>query len=159
MEDIRQWTLEPMQEFRFEIGPKSTLKVKVISTHQITKGTAEVFGTELAANVEYQFSGKKLAIFTWKGCNIETSGKDAVEYIGHETPKQSEINVHFALHHLRQKAATENEKGPRVMILGPADVGKTSLAKTLVNYATRSYTGTLLCELDPSGVCIDSCRG
>jgi polyribonucleotide 5'-hydroxyl-kinase len=106
----------------------------------------------LATNVEYQFSGRKLAVFTWHGCDIESSGKNAVEYIGYETPKQSEINIHFALNNLRKEAKEQDEIGPRVMIVGPTDVGKTSLAKTLVSYSTRTYTNTLLCEIDPTGV-------
>ena len=93
-----------------------------------------------------------MAVFTFDGCSIESSGNDVIEYIGHETPKQVEINVHFALHNLRQIAKRNDEYGPRVMIVGPADVGKTSLAKTLANYATRSFSNILTCEIDPSGV-------
>ena len=40
----------------------------------MTDGQAEIFGTELAKNREYQFAfGAKVAIFTWHGCTIIVS--------------------------------------------------------------------------------------
>ncbi len=106
----------------------------------------------MATNVEYQFSGKKLAIFTWHGCEIESNGKDIVAYIGHETPMQTHLNVHFALQSMRQKAKEDDVIGPRVLIVGPSDVGKSVLARTLCGYATRNFTNIVLCDIDPSGV-------
>ena len=53
------------------------------------------------------------------------------------------VNVHMALEQLRTQAAEtstpENPcRGPRVMITGPTDVGKSTLCRLLVNYAVRS---------------------
>lgn len=143
--DTTEWVLKPMDEFRFEVAIKSTTTIKLI------QGKAEIFGTELAFEVEYQFTGRKLAIFTWHGCKLECVGKNAVEYIGHETPMNAIINVHFALQQLRDKAATQDLPGPRVMIVGPSDVGKTTLAKTLASYAARNASIPILCDIDPSG--------
>ena len=145
-DDVRQWTLEPMQEFRFEVDSKNKLTIK------ITSGKAEIFGTELATDVEYQFTAKKLAIFSWHGCKLKSFGANAIEYIGKETPMNSIINVHFSLQKIRQDAANAGTFGPRVMIVGPSDVGKTSVAKTLVSYAARSASYPILCEIDPAGV-------
>jgi polyribonucleotide 5'-hydroxyl-kinase len=153
LEEEREWTLQEFQEFRFEVEPKDLLTVKVIS------GKAELFGTELANQVEYQFKGKKLAIFTWHGCVLKTKGKNVVEYIGFETPMQSHINLHFALEELRELSKQLDKVGPRVMLLGPADVGKTSLAKTLIGYATRSGSSPILVDLDPDQVFIHLNRG
>lgn len=56
-----------------------------------------------------------------------------------------------------------NEDPPRVLILGPENSGKTTLCKTLINYAVRSGQGwsPLLVNVDPSEVCAtyDSAMG
>lgn len=145
-EEARQWTLEPMQEFRFEVDSKNKITIK------ITSGKAEIFGTELANNVEYQFTARKMAIFSWHGCNLESFGSNVVEYVGKETPMNSIINTHFALQKIRQDASLSGVTGPRIMIVGPGDVGKSSLAKTLASYAARSMSFPVLCDLDPAGV-------
>ena len=145
-DDKREWKLEPNQEFRFEVDIKNILTVKLL------EGRAELFGTELALDVEYQFTAKKLAIYTFHGCKIESSGNNISEYIGKETPMSSIINVHFALQKLREDAVYKDIVGPRVMIVGPSDVGKTALAKILVNYAARNRNFPVLCDLDPNGV-------
>ena len=62
MSEAEEWALEPMQEFRFEIDSKSKLTLRMVS------GKAELFGAELAQDVDYHFTGRKLAIFTWHGC-------------------------------------------------------------------------------------------
>jgi polyribonucleotide 5'-hydroxyl-kinase len=145
-QERREWILEPNQEFRFEVDVKSVLTLKLL------EGKAELFGSELALDVEYQFTARKLAIFTYHGCKIESSGSNISEYIGKETPMSSIINVHFALQRLREEAQTNDTLGPRVMIVGPSDVGKTALAKILVNYAARGRKFPILCDIDPNGV-------
>ncbi|EEP80352.1 conserved hypothetical protein [Uncinocarpus reesii 1704] len=60
-------------------------------------------------------------------------------------------NVHFALETMRQEAAAAaGREGPRVLILGPEDAGKTSLAKILTGYATKMGRQPLVVNLDPS---------
>ena len=102
-------------------------------------GSAEIFGTELVAGNVYTFTGTKAAVYSWQGCNIEVSG-DALQsdYIAHETPMSEYINVHFALDSIRDQAKAAGKEGPRVLILGPEDAGKSTLAKTLTGYAVRA---------------------
>jgi polyribonucleotide 5'-hydroxyl-kinase len=59
-------------------------------------------------------------------------------------------NVHFALESMRQDAKAAGREGPRVLILGPEDAGKTSLAKILTGYATKMDRQPLVVNLDPS---------
>ena len=59
------------------------------------------------------------------------------------------VNAHFALETLRQEAKSKGQDGPRVLILGPEDVGKTTLAKILISYAVRMGKQPLLVNLDP----------
>ncbi|KAG8527606.1 uncharacterized protein KY384_007759 [Bacidia gigantensis] len=126
-------------EWRFEVDYNRSL----------LSGTAEIFGTELAIQQVYSFTGTKAAIYTWHGCRIEVTGECSVEYIAEETPVTSYANLHFALECLRDEAISSRKEGPRVLIVGPDNAGKTSLVKLLTSYATRSGRQPLVVNLDP----------
>ena len=97
----------------------------------------------------YIFTNTKAAIFTWHGCTFEVSG-DALqsEYTAEETPMNEYINVHFALDILRDQAKAQGREGPRVLILGPDDAGKSTLAKILTAYAIRGARSPVVANLD-----------
>ena len=59
-------------------------------------------------------------------------------------------NVHFALETMRQEAKAMGNDGPRVLILGPENAGKTSLAKILTAYATKVGRQPIVVNLDPT---------
>ncbi|KAL8730692.1 MAG: hypothetical protein Q9166_003884 [cf. Caloplaca sp. 2 TL-2023] len=130
-------------EWRFEVAFESTVEIKLLS------GSAELFGTELAQKQTYAFSGAKAAIYTWHGCTIEVAGECQVEYLAEETPMVSYANLHFALERKREEAASTGRDGPKVLVLGPEDAGKTSLVKLLTAYATRSGRQPVTVNLDP----------
>lgn len=119
---------------------------------------AEVFGTELVKGKVYTFGGgSKIAVFSWQGCVVELKGKTEVAYIARETPMIVYLNTHagleqvslkifFLLHlgliftpsQMRKKAEADGTKrGPIVMVVGPTDVGKSTVCKLLLNYAVR----------------------
>ncbi|TAQ85137.1 hypothetical protein B7494_g6551 [Chlorociboria aeruginascens] len=133
--------LDANSEWRFEVAAGQSLEVRVLS------GTAEIFGTELALNHTYTFRGTKSSIFTWHGCRIEVSGS-CDEYIAEETPMVSYINTHFALEKLREEASKIGRDGPRVLIVGPSNAGKTSLVKLLTAYAIRMGKQPLVINTD-----------
>jgi polyribonucleotide 5'-hydroxyl-kinase len=142
--------LSPESEFRFESSFAKPVHLKLLS------GTAEIFGTELAPSVEYTFSGTKAAVFTWEGCQLEIKGQVANAYVAEEAPSVSQAaNVHFALEDRRAQATEDLQRrndgngGPRVLLVGPSDVGKTSLAKTLVAYALKEQRAPTVVNLDP----------
>ncbi|KAH8705508.1 putative mRNA cleavage factor complex II protein Clp1 [Talaromyces proteolyticus] len=167
-----QINLRAGSEWRFEIAFGSTIQVKLLT------GTAELFGTELAQLQTYTFSGTKAAIYTWHGCALEVNAGEGValpngfapggmssegtsrgygaggcqsEYVAEETPMVEYANVHFALETMRQEAQTEGGKdGPRVLILGPENAGKTSLAKILTGYATKVDRQPIVVNLNPT---------
>ena len=58
-------------------------------------------------------------------------------------------NVHFAVESLREYARATNSLGPRVLVAGPDNAGKTSLVKLLAAYATRSGRKPVVANLDP----------
>jgi polyribonucleotide 5'-hydroxyl-kinase len=59
-------------------------------------------------------------------------------------------NLHFALESMRQEFKATGRDGPRVLILGPEDAGKTSLAKILTSYAIKMGQQPIVVNLDPT---------
>ncbi|KAG1471845.1 hypothetical protein G6F56_001894 [Rhizopus delemar] len=143
-ETQREIKLGPDHEFRFEVDFQTKASVK------LTQGTGEIFGTELALGVEYNFTGRKAAVYTWHGCTLQINGQFSVEYIANETPMTSYLNTHLALEQLRQRLKAEKELGPRVLVVGPHDVGKTSLCKILASYSLRQGGTPIYLSLDTS---------
>ncbi|KAK6468614.1 polyribonucleotide 5'-hydroxyl-kinase Clp1 isoform X1, partial [Huso huso] len=71
-----------------------------------------------------------------------------VAYVSRDTPMLLYLNTHAALEQMRQQADREGERGPRVMVVGPTDVGKSTLCRLLLNYAVRVGRRPTLVELD-----------
>jgi polyribonucleotide 5'-hydroxyl-kinase len=132
-------------EYRFEVAFSRTLTIKLQS------GTAEFFGTELAPATTYTFQGTKGAIFTWHGCKLDIGGDVESDYVAEETPMMSFANLHFALENLRDRSVASGgvEMGPRVLVVGPENSGKTSLVKTLTSYAVKTGRQPMAVNLDP----------
>lgn len=139
----RTQDLTPNTEFRFEVSFTRHLSVKLLT------GTAEYFGTELAPSTTYTFTGTKGAIYTWHGCKLELSGDAESEYVAEETTMVSVLNAHFALEGARERAAARGEMGPRVMVVGPENSGKTSLVRALTAYAVKGGRQPMVVNLDP----------
>ena len=76
------------------------------------------------------------------------TGKTEVAYISKETPMSLYLNTHAAMEQMRQKADIEETRGPRVMVVGPTDVGKSTLCSLLVNYAVRCGRSPVFADLD-----------
>ncbi|KAI1481911.1 Clp1-domain-containing protein [Daldinia eschscholtzii] len=140
--------LEPFWEYRFEVPHGSTLDIKLVS------GTAEKDGTELAPNTPYTFTAMKSKINTWHGCTLEISSPsgnyDAYtsEPTADETPMVSYLNLHFKLEAFRTAAQKASQTGPRVLVVGPPNSGKTSLVKMLTGWATRMGRQPLVINTD-----------
>jgi len=129
----QEFKLEQDTELRFEVESKEEVTVEIKS------GQAEIFGTELVKGKTYTFKGgSKIAVFTWQGCLVEIRGKTEAAYSSRETPMVIYLNTHAGLEQMRKKAALdETTRGPITMIVGPTDVGKSTLCKILLNYAVR----------------------
>ena len=76
-------------------------------------------------------------------------GKCQIDYVAEETPMITYANVHFAVENLREYARASNTLGPRILIVGPDNAGKTSLVKLLAAYATRSGRKPVVANVDP----------
>ncbi|CAL4122695.1 unnamed protein product, partial [Meganyctiphanes norvegica] len=145
----KEYRLEPDTELRFEVEGK-----KEVVEFILASGKAEIFGTELAPNKTYTFqSGAKVAAFTWHGCTIKLKGNTEGTYIAKETPMVMYLNTHACLERLRRQADErlakgEESRGPITMIVGPQDVGKTTLCRILLNYAVRTGRRPVFVDLD-----------
>lgn len=78
---------------------------------------------------------------------IYVFGQVSTEYISEETPVPAYHNLHLALERLRVLAHSGQHASPRVLLIGEEECGKTSLLKTLANWAIRS--GRARTERDP----------
>jgi polyribonucleotide 5'-hydroxyl-kinase len=59
------------------------------------------------------------------------------------------LNCHSALEQLRIEAErSKDEKGPIAMVMGPTDVGKTTLCRIFLNYAVRLGRKPLYADVD-----------
>ena len=61
----------------------------------------------------------------------------------------SYVNTNTQLEALRDEVwncTDESGNGPRVMVMGPADSGKTSLVRTLSAYGTSSFVYVCFCS-------------
>ncbi|KAL3275842.1 hypothetical protein HHI36_020584 [Cryptolaemus montrouzieri] len=142
--EIQEFKLEADQELRFEVESK-TEKVYL----SLKAGLAEVFGTEIVKGKLYEFTaGAKIAVFTWHGCTLEIRGKTDVIYVAKETPMVVYSNCHAALEYMRHEAEKDNNKGPTTMIVGPCDVGKSTVCRILLNYAVREGRRPIYVDLD-----------
>jgi len=130
-------------EYRFEVNFSRNLTIRLLS------GTAEFFGTELAPASSYTFQGTKGAVFTWHGCRLEISGEADSEYVAEETQMMSYANAHFALEALRERSTHTGELGPRVLVVGPENAGKTAVVRTLTAYAVKTGRQPTVVNLDP----------
>ena len=148
--ESKVWRLEAESELRFEVGADTTLTVALRS------GSIELLGIELATNREYSFTADKLALFTWHGATLETRGETLSIYESkRDSAMISYVNTHAQLEARREAAlrvvrqgVSGPPHGPRVMLVGPTDSGKSSVSSILLSYAVRLGRTPTFVELD-----------
>lgn len=145
----RTVTLHPYWEWRFRVAHDSSVSVRVVS------GTAERDGTELVVNRSYRFKGALSKISTLFGCELEVEGDCERQHVAEIRPDSNDaivqLNLHFLLSNLRNdaKSGKNSGVGPRIMVVGPNDVGKTTLARTLAARAVKVGSQPQVVNLDP----------
>jgi energy-coupling factor transporter ATP-binding protein EcfA2 len=80
---------------------------------------------------------------------LEVGGEAESEYVAEETTMMSTANAHFALEGVRDAAVQERDAGPRVLVVGPENSGKTSLVRILTGYAVKCGRQPVVVNLDP----------
>ncbi|KAG5226873.1 protein CLP [Salix suchowensis] len=142
---IRQVKLEKESELRIEVANDTPLRLRLLN------GTAEIFGTELPPQIWLTFPPHfKFAVFTWYGATIEMDGTTETDYTADETPMVSYVNVHAVLDGRRNqaKASPESSQGPRVIVVGPTDSGKSTLSRMLLSWAAKQGWKPTFVDLD-----------
>jgi polyribonucleotide 5'-hydroxyl-kinase len=141
----------------------------------LQKGAAEIFGTELGVDIPGEFVGpQNFAVYSWQGCTVQLQTTRHVHsYIvqGSDTPMPSYGEIHLMLHEQRKfvlshpasheplgeagadpssaaNSAVFAPTGPRVMVLGPVDHGKSTLCRILLNYCVRTGGTPIFLDLD-----------
>ncbi len=146
-----RFDLEEDEELRVSCESNSSFEVQLI------KGFAEIHGSEMVRDKKYKFT-RNVSIYTFNGCSLQVYGvsNDKVTKTK-ETPAMMYLNVHASLEQFRKNADESSangapeeswKKGPNVLVVGPTDVGKTTLCKTLLNYAVRMGRRPVYVDLD-----------
>ncbi|GKU97072.1 hypothetical protein SLEP1_g10256 [Rubroshorea leprosula] len=146
---IKQVKLERESELRIEVGNDTPLRLRLLN------GSAEIYGSELAPEIWLTFPPRlKFAVFTWYGATIEMDGTTETDYTADETPMVSYVNVHAVLDGRRSRAkassSTDSDasQGPRVMVVGPTDSGKSTLSRMLLSWAAKQGWKPTFVDLD-----------
>ncbi|KAL5265058.1 hypothetical protein ACHWQZ_G005964 [Mnemiopsis leidyi] len=135
-------------ELRFEVESDEVSLVLV-------DGQAEIFGTEIPLNKVYKFvAGLSIAVFSWRGCRLKITGNCNSRYISKQTPMVVYLQTHGALQQMRNNAERDDKDGPRILVVGPQDVGKSTLCRLLCNYAVRMKQQPVYVDLDVGQGCI-----
>jgi polyribonucleotide 5'-hydroxyl-kinase len=143
---------------------RTELRIEVARNREahvtVTAGSAEIFGAELPVGQRVRLQGAcAVAVFTWDGATVAVeeglSGPPEAVYVAEDTPMAAYLNAHQVIANMRADAARRAEaaaagaaggaaagpgpvEGPRVAIVGPVDTGKSTLCRTLLNWAVRT---------------------
>lgn len=79
---------------------------------------------------------------------LVVKGTTDIIYVAKDTPMIQYINCHSALEQMRVHAEEKNTQGPISMIVGPTDVGKSTLCRIFLNYAVRMGRRPIYVDLD-----------
>ena len=152
-EEVEQFVLEEDEELQFNI----TLPDKECIVLELTHGTAEIFGFELQKEQKYNFyNGTKFSLFTFHGCTIQVKG-NCTPIRSKDHPMIMYLQIHASLEKLRKLADESSaskkpedqwSNGPITMIVGPTDVGKSTLCRLLLNYGVRMGRRPVFVDLD-----------
>ena len=146
-EDVKVWDIPRSQEVRIELADQKTCTLK------LNQGNIELFGIELGTDAEYTLEGPcSVALFSWYGARLTVKGDVEMAYLSSytaiDTPMHQYINTHDGLSYLRTNARDSGTTGPRVMICGAADSGKSTLGRTLMAYSLRQGHTPVYVNLD-----------
>ncbi|CCH60640.1 hypothetical protein TBLA_0D01320 [Henningerozyma blattae CBS 6284] len=129
--EIQQLNIPAGSEWRIELSSETKLDLKIKS------GIAEIFGTELANDINYSFKNWKFPIYAVEDVKLEWKCPELASKelnILRNNSQQYIYNLHFAFEKMRGLSFD----GFRAMVVGKSSSGKTSLCRTLASYAIKS---------------------
>lgn len=127
----------------------------------LSEGHAEIFGCPLAQDKIYTFH-QSFSIITWSNALIHVFKKPKQVFVPvKQTPLLEYIAFESKLNSYRQNALNKKVNGPRILITGSNNSGKSSFCRFLCNYASLSKWKPVFVDLDPnlSDICLPGCIG
>lgn len=147
-----QIKVNPNSELRIKLKYHEEVRVKLIS------GSALLLGMELTKLFYYKLpKTKSTYLYTLTGCVIEIVRPDSatdVEFYSYEDEDRKNLqlfNLHQVLESCRLRSLKQSNFGPRVLVLGSSNSGKSTVARTLCNLAVAQDWRPSLLDLDPVG--------
>lgn len=142
-DELHKLMIQQGSEWKVEVSADSRLNIKVKS------GIAEIFGTELVIGTEYTFQNYQFSIFAVEDVELEWRCPELhtdTLSVSSNTTAKFVYNLHFAL----EKMRSSSFEGPKVLVVGEANCGRTTLCRTLSSYAIKfkSYQ-PMYVNLDP----------
>ncbi|OAF72090.1 hypothetical protein A3Q56_00134 [Intoshia linei] len=130
--------LNLQDEYRFTASKENIVTIEVL------EGMAEWNGCEIHALKQYTFDCGSHSIFTWKGCLLKMNINDkSTPYSSSDNNMLMVLNLHGAFDQIREDATKGSGIGPRVMIYGNADSGKSTICQTLCSIGAVVVSKTL----------------
>ncbi|SCA48596.1 clp1-related protein, putative [Plasmodium ovale] len=156
--ELRIVTLEKTSS-KFE-EKEECIKIRILSNHALNKNekntpcTAEIFGKELIVDKDYHFGfNEKFSIYTFTGCVIQIKGKTLQEYESKNSTLKDYLSLSYILDAYRKLAKKKKTVGPRILITGNNNSGKSSVSMLLLNYALKSGFKPIYIETDTKCSC------
>jgi polyribonucleotide 5'-hydroxyl-kinase len=146
----KEYTIKPNHELRIQLASEN-------ATVGLRNGSAEIFGYALETRKPYVLAaGCRCAIFSFNGALIEVIGETEWCYTEENVFMKLYLNIHLVMEECRcfeETAATSsststNAHGPRLMLAGGTDVGKSTICRILCNYAVRQSRCPIYVDLD-----------
>lgn len=145
--------LKSNQELRFLVGDEA---IKL----ELRRGLAEIYGTEMLVNKTYTFArNSKAAVFTYHGATLEMTGSPQKCHVGQKCDYMiCYLTIHDQLEKMRGELTPDgmvinsDMEPPICLVCKPMyarNVGKSTLCRILLNYATRRGRAPIFVDLDP----------
>lgn len=161
---VRAYKIEAGSELRIIAHPNQPCTIRLYSSSSSGAGalsggaqtsvmtTAEIFGAELPPDVDMKIAPlSRIAIYTWHGCILQIRGLVQQEYESINKSMKEYMEVIQVLDNRRNFSKLHGTLGPRVMVTGSSNSGKSTLCQILCNYAARRGYTPLFIDLDPRG--------
>lgn len=129
-DEFHKLSIAQGNEWNIEISADTKLTIRVNS------GIAEIFGTELATDREYNFRNYKFGLHAVEDVELEWRCPELNSETLSISPNSTArfvYNLHFAL----EKMRSSSFDGPRVLVIGEKGSGRTTLARMLCSYGIK----------------------
>ena len=116
---------------------------------ELLKGQAEIKGFSLVLHTKMWFpAGFRFQIFSYQGCQVKLKGAVTQHTLQENPTMETQLKIHTLLNRCRDQARQLESDGPRLLVCGPTDNGKSSFCKFLINRAITDKFQPTFIELD-----------